>query len=148
MKNYRMKTVFKGTQEVARTNGGEVERAALFTKQKQDLNFLKWFIPTEGYRMYPKEMIVSARDVFEYLMVVSDKQNIAIAPTSEMEERLNISLSSISRGRSQLLGLDFIRLRSNSVYMINPAIACKVDGDKRDALMEVYHSYPRANADK
>jgi len=143
MGNSRNKSKYVGTEEVYKPSTGEYQKSVIYKKTVQDLNFVKIFIPTKGQRMYPKEMIISARDVFEYLMVVSDKQNIAIAPTSEMVERLGLAGSSISRGRSQLLSLDFIRMRSQSIFMLNPAIACKVDGDKRQELLDVYLSYKR-----
>lgn len=87
-------------------------------------------------------MITAARDIFDYLLVVSDKKNEVILLATEIKDRVGICQSSISKGRKQLQELDFIRRRGAAVYMINPAIACKVSGEQREKLYDVYASYP------
>jgi len=138
MHNSRKKYAYAGQKETADTRTGEIERSTILVQKRQDLNFVKIFLPERGYLMFPKELTTSAREVFEYLLVVHDKQNMAIAPTLEIKDRLGISEASICRGRKQLLKLDFIRQRGQGVFMVNPTKSVKVDGDKREELYMIY----------
>lgn len=88
--------------------------------------------------MFPKEVTLSARDLLDYLCVVMDRQNIAIAPVTEIEERTGLSTASIARAKAQLFEFDYVRQKAANVYMVNPAHACKADGDKRAEMYETY----------
>jgi len=88
--------------------------------------------------MYPKEMSQSARDLLDYLKVVMDKQNVAIAPVAEIQERIDLSTASIARAKVQLMELDYIRQRTANVYIVNPGHACKAAGDDRQSVYEAY----------
>lgn len=88
--------------------------------------------------MYPKEMISSARAIMDYLLVVMGKDNVAVAPTTEIMERIGLSEPSVCRGRKQLIELNFVRQRGQGIFMINPSRHCKVDGDKRAELYAIY----------
>jgi len=142
MRNSRNAYRYAGQKEIVDAKTGEVEKAVLVKSKRQDVNFVKIFLPEKGYRMFPSEMTVSARELFEYLWVVAGRDNVAIAPTAEIEERIGMSASSISRGKSQLLKLDFIRQRSHGIYMLNPSKVCKADGEKRAEAYEVYSLLP------
>jgi hypothetical protein len=141
MRNSRNVYRYAGHKETVDGNG-EAEKAIIVIPKRQDVNFVKIFLPERGYHMFPKEMIASARVLLDYLCVVMDRQNMAIAPTVEIEERIDLSESSISRGRKQLVELDFVRLRGQGMYMINPAYICRVDGDKRAELYDQYSQLP------
>jgi hypothetical protein len=142
MLNSRKVYRYSGTKETVDTKTGEVERAVLVKQKVQDLNFVKIFLPERGYRMYPKELNQSARDLLDYLCVVMDKQNIAIAPVAEIQERMDLSTASIARAKAQLMEMDFIRQRTPHVYMVNPGFACKTAGDGRQTVYEAYSMLP------
>ena len=138
MQNSRRGYRYSGTKETVDTKTGEVERAVLVKQKTQDVNFIKIFLPERGYRMYPKEMSQSAREMLEYLCVVMDKQNVAIAPVAEIQERIGLSTASIARAKVQLMELDFIRQRTAGVYMVNPGHGCKSAGDDRHRIYEAF----------
>lgn len=142
MRNSRRVYRYSGTKETVDTRTGEVERAVLVQPKIQDLNFVKVFLPERGYRMFPKEMNQSARDLLSYLKVVMGKDNVALAPVSEIQERMDMSPASIARGKAQLLELDFIRQRFPHAYMVNPGFACKASGDERQAVYDAYSHLP------
>jgi uncharacterized small protein (DUF1192 family) len=142
MRNSRKIYRYSGTKETVDVKTGEVERAVLVKQKVQDLNFVKIFLPERGYRMYPKEMHQSARDLLDYLKVVMDKQNVAIAPVGEIQERTDMSTASIARAKAQLMEMDYIRQRTPHVYMVNPGYACKTAGDDRQAVYEAYSLLP------
>jgi uncharacterized small protein (DUF1192 family) len=142
MRNSRKVYRYSGSKETVDTKTGEVERAVLVKQKVLDLNFVKIFLPERGYRMYPKEMNQSARDLLDYLKVVMDKQNVAIAPVAEIQERVDLSTASIARAKAQLIELDYIRQRAHNVYMVNPGHACKTAGDDRQTTYEAYSLLP------
>jgi hypothetical protein len=138
MQNSKRTYTYAGHKELADTRTGEIEKSVILKQVRRDLNFVKIFLPGEGYHMYTKEMTSSARCMLDYLLVVMDRQNMAIAPTGEIMERTKMSESSVCRGRQQLLELDYTRQRGHGIFMVNPSKACKADGDKRVELYEVY----------
>lgn len=140
MNNCRNVYRYSGRKDTVDAVTGEIEKSVLVRQKKQDLNFVKIFLPEEGYSMFPKEMTLTTRDLFEYLCVIMDRQNVAIAPVSEIAERTNLSTASIARAKAQLFEFDFIRQRANNVFMINPEHAFKGDGDQRAAAYDVYES--------
>lgn len=93
--------------------------------------------------MYPREMVPATRAFFDYLCVICDKQNTAIAPMSEVMERTGIAQASINRAKAQLFQLDFMRQRSSTVFMLNPNKVFKDDADKRQDICEVYDALVR-----
>jgi len=143
MKNSKVKRVYAGSREIADTATGELSRAVIVRSSKQDRNYVKMFLPTEGYIMRPKSMTLATVDLFNYLCVICGQDNIAIATTSEIAERIGMSSASIARAKEQIREFDYARRRANNVWMINPEIACKVDGDKRQALWEQYQNLPK-----
>ena len=146
MKNSKRKRVFVGTQEMAYTSNGEVTRAMMMQLKEHDRNFIKFFLPEAGnHMMRPKEMTLTTVDLFNYLCVICGQDNIAITTTAEITERIGMSTASISRAKDQLYEFDYIRKRANNVYMINPEIAAKTDGEKRQALWEKYQLLKRHN---
>jgi len=148
MRNSRRVYKYSGSKETVDVKTGEVERAVLVKQKIQDINFIKIFLPERGYRMYPKEMNQSARDLLDYLCVVMDKQNIAIAPVAEIQERMDLSTASIARAKLQLMEMDFIRQRTPHVYMVNPGHACKSAGDDRQTVYEAYSMLPHKLKEK
>lgn len=142
MRNSKRVYRYSGTKETVDIKTGEVEKAVLVKQKIQDVNFIKVFLPEGGYRMYPKEMTTSARELLEYLCVVMDKNNVAIAPVLEINERIGMSTASIARAKAQLMELDFIRARTHHVYMVNPSKTCKANGDARAAVYEAYSLLP------
>jgi uncharacterized small protein (DUF1192 family) len=148
MRNSRKVYRYSGSKETVDIKTGEVERAVLVKQKVLDLNFIKIFLPERGYRMYPKEMNQSARDLLDYLGVVMDKRNVAIAPVAEIQERMDLSTASIARAKAQLMELDFIRQRTPHVYMVNPGYACKAAGDDRQDIYEAYSLLPHKKPQK
>jgi hypothetical protein len=146
MRNSRKVYRYSGSKETVDIKTGEVERAVLVKQKVLDLNFVKIFLPERGYRMYPKEMNQSARDLLDYLKVVMDRQNIAIATVAEIQDRMDLSTASIARAKAQLIELDYIRQRTPHVYMLNPGYACKAAGDDRQGLYEAYSHLPHKKA--
>lgn len=138
MQNTRRVYRYSKSIETVDKKTGEIEKAVIVRQQKQDLNFVKIFLPERGYFMYPPEMISSARAIMDYLLVVMGKDNVAVAPTTEIKERIDLSEPSICRGRKQLLELNFIRQRGQGIFMVNPSKHCKVDGEKRAELYAIY----------
>jgi DNA-binding HxlR family transcriptional regulator len=67
-----------------------------------------------------------------------DKKNMAIAPTSELMERIDLSQKTIYKTLEVLRSTDYIRKRANSVYMVNPTYCAKVGGDDRVVLVNDY----------
>ncbi len=98
--------------------------------------------------MFPKDMTLSSRDLFDYLTVVMDKQNIAIAPVAEVEERTGLSTASIARAKVQLFELDYIRQKASNVFMVNPAHAFKADGDQRADAYDAYITLEKKGGEK
>lgn len=94
--------------------------------------------------MHPKEMTLPALQLYNYLIVVMGRDNNVLAPSSQIEDRTGMSPASIARGRLQLLEFDYIRKVCASNYMVNPALICRVDGDKREDLYHIYMELKRA----
>jgi hypothetical protein len=139
MKNSRNKNVYAGSIETADVNGGEVRRTAIITLKVQDINYIKLFLPSEGNMdMRPREMTLASIHLFDYLCVIAGKDNIAIAITRDIEKAIRYSSASISRAKDQLKRMDYIRQKASNVYMLNPELAVKVEGEKRKALADIY----------
>jgi hypothetical protein len=141
MSNLRIKSIFAG-RETVQSKDGTFSKAIILKQTKQDLNFVKIYLPSKGFRMYPRSMTISTRDLFDYLCVVMDRMNIAIAPALEVEERVGLSSASFSRAKHQLMEHDYIRQRASGIYMINPDIACKTDGNGKSDLYGTYEVLP------
>ncbi len=135
--------MYTGSKEVADAKTGEVSRAALIKQKQQDRNYIKFFLPEGSYNMRPKGMVLATVDLFNYLCVVMDTNNNAIATTSEITERTGLSTASVARAKEQIKDYDYARRRANNIWMINPEVACKVDGDKRQGLWEQYQLLPK-----
>ena len=88
--------------------------------------------------MFPKEMTLASRQLFEYFYVVADKHNTVLAPMSEITERTDLSSASIARAKSQLFEMGFLKQRANNIFMINPSKVFKGESDDRFNAYEEY----------
>lgn len=148
MKNSSRKTAFAGHKQVADTRTGEISTGVVLESKQQDRNFIKLFLPEEGvYHMRPKKMTLASVHLFDYLCIIAApaKDNIAVCTTADIEQHTEYSSASIARAKDQLKKMDYIRQKANNIYMLNPDITAKVEGDKRQAIHEAYHRLKSPN---
>lgn len=145
MKNSQRKRVYAGSREMADAHTGEVSRAVLIEAQTQDINFIKLFLPERqgDYCMRPREMTLASIHLWDYLQIIAGDDNTAVTTTQEIADRIHYSTASISRSKDQLKKMDYIRQRGINIYMLNPDVATKVTGKKREALCENYQKLKR-----
>ena len=138
MKNSQQSKAYAGSKEICNVQTGEIERAVLVKNEYKDRNYIKFFLPTGGYDMRPREMALATVHLFDYFCVIAGKDNVVVATLAEMEERTQYTSSSIFRAKDQLKKMDYIRQKAANIYMINPEVAAKIKGDDRAALCEAY----------
>lgn len=128
-------------------NNGECKTTSVMKKARKDVNYIKVFLPLRGvYNMYPSEMTPASRMLIDYLCVVCNKRNEALAPEDEVIERTGMSTATLSRARKQLMELDYIRKVRANMLMLNPNFVFKDDGDARPAACVVYNALPTKKA--
>ena len=144
MKNTSKSAAYAGTREICDTTTGEITRAVVVRQRYKDRDFIKEFLPEEGvYHMRPRKMSLPSIHLFDYLCIIGGKDNVAVATMAELQERTEYSEPSVNRAKKQLMQMDYIRKKANNIYMLNPEIVAKVDGDKRQAIVEAYAKLPR-----
>jgi stage V sporulation protein SpoVS len=142
MKNSGRKTVFAGKKEVYDTGTGELGLGVVFQSRTQDRDFVKFFLPEDSFNMWPSFMTASSINLFGHLVAIAGKDNIAHTSRATMEEHSASSEATINRAIKQLRQCDYIRHSGVNVYMINPGIVVKVDGEKRMVLHSQYAKIP------
>ena len=118
---------FDKPMEVPDPFTGELRRATgmLIPYSLKDKDFCKVYYKTlSKLADLPK----SAQKVLDHFLIHMDFENKVVVPSlKELATELGLSYSTIRKSLMFLKKQGYIRMLGNGLYMVNPAIACKVD---------------------
>jgi len=78
----------------------------------------------------------SCQKVMDWCLMNMDFENkVYILNHKKLADELGLAYITVKKAVSRLMKSGFIRKLENGLYMVNPALACKVD-DKRDLLIQ------------
>jgi hypothetical protein len=138
MENSKIKKVPKGRKEVSDLKDGEIHYVTTLEAKRFDVNFIKIFMPLDGMHMIPSILKPASVHLYSHLCFICNQENIAVSSSKSIMDNTGMSIAGVKRAKAQLLELDYIREVASNNYMINPNMATKTDGGKRENLCERY----------
>lgn len=135
------KVKFVGTQSYINADTGEIVDMQVSQIEERDFNFMKvWmtsFIAT-------LEIVGNKKTKLCYWIVDNiNKENMLIGTLRQISERTKISLETVRITMDILQDADFLRRKSQGVYIVNPDIIFKGGRGSRLNVLNQYNSSPK-----
>lgn len=135
------KVKYVGTASYINASTGEIVDMQVSQIEERDFNFMKiWmsnFIAT-------LEIVGNKKTKLCYWIIDNiNKENMLIGTLRQISERTNISLETVRITMDILQDADFLRRKSQGVYMINPDIIFKGGRGKRLNILNQYNASPK-----
>ena len=128
-----------GTEQYTDSRTGEVKEFKVINMEEQtDFNFQKVWVK-DLIRLL-KALGGSKVEVFCHILDNKNTDNIFIGSIYDIAKKLKVSNNTVKQTLKILKDLDYVRMKMNGVYHINPSLIVKGKSKKRQMLMTQYNS--------
>lgn len=135
------KVKFVGTQSYINADTGEIIDMQVSQIEERDFNFMKVWMTNFIAAL---EIVGNKKTKLCYWIIDNiNKENMLIGTLRQISERTNISLETVRITMDILQDADFLRRKSQGVYMINPDMVFKGGRGNRLNILNQYNSSPK-----
>lgn len=135
------KVKFVGTQTYINADTGEVIDMQVTDIEERDFNFSKVWMRNFIAAL---DIVGNKKTKLCYWIIENiNKENMLVGTLRDISKRTNISLETVRLTMDILLNADFLRRKSQGVYIVNPDIIFKGGRGNRLNVLNQYNSSPR-----
>lgn len=135
------KVKFVGTQSYINANTGEIIDMEVSQIEERDFNFSKVWMRNFIAAL---DIVGNKKTKLCYWIIENiNKENMLIGTLRDISKRTNTSLETVRLTMDILLDADFLRRKSQGVYIVNPNIVFKGGRGSRLNVLNQYNSNPK-----
>ena len=135
------KVKFVGTQSYINANTGEIIDMEVSQIEERDFNFSKVWMRNFIAAL---DIVGNKKTKLCYWIIENiNKENMLIGTLRDISKRTNTSLETVRLTIDILLDADFLRRKSQGVYIVNPNVIFKGGRGNRLNVLNQYNSNPR-----
>lgn len=135
------KVKFVGTQTYINADTGEVIDMQVTDIEERDFNFSKVWMRNFIAAL---DIVGNKKTKLCYWIIENiNKENMLVGTLRDISKRTNISLETVRLTMDILLNADFLRRKSQGVYIVNPDIVFKGGRGSRLNVLNQYNASPK-----